>query len=531
ELQNQVDFLRSAHPSGLLTLDPSQQESIDTKLRFADEGCKSPEQLIIRFHLFIFLIHAYIVNVHSVPLIDPCERLSVSQKKYVSDALDRKYVNVLIVQDLKRIKISVFKKSKSVPHELQHVMNGETFEKSRVYGLDKADYGMFKMVVCDIIILQLELYYGFMAIVWARSVEIAEHLGLNAKSEIQVGCLFAVILNVIGVFKEMPFKIYSTFVLEEKHGFNKQTAGFFLKDQIKAFAVVQVLTVPVSAAIMYIVQIGGQYFFIWLYAFVAVVSLGIITIYPVYIAPIFDKFRPLEDGELKKSIHDLASSVKFPLGQLFVVEGSKRSAHSNAYFTGLFGVKRIVLFDTLLVNKGLPEDDPSLTESDKGKGCKNEEVLAVLAHELGHWKLGHVAKNIVILQLQMFLIFLAFSQFFTYGPLYEAVGLPAGEKPILIGFMVIVMYVLAPYNTMISFAMTILSRRYEYQADLFAQELGYANELGNALIKLQLDNLGFPVYDWMYSAWNHSHPTVLQRLERLKSYSQGKKLMHKPKTQ
>uniref|UniRef100_A0A182S868 CAAX prenyl protease n=1 Tax=Anopheles maculatus TaxID=74869 RepID=A0A182S868_9DIPT len=424
--------------------------------------------------------------------------------------------------------IRVYKQSKTVPKELQHVMNNEKFEKARLYGLDKAYYSIFKMVLCDILILQLELVYGFMVLVWARSVEISTTIGLNPKSEVQVGCLFALLLNVVGMLKDMPFKIYNTFVLEEKHGFNKQTAGFFVKDQIKAFVLGQILTIPIAAVFIYIVQIGGQYFFVWLWVFVAAVSLLLITIYPVYIAPIFDKFRPLEEGELKQSIHDLASSVKFPLGQLFVVEGSKRSAHSNAYFTGLFGVKRIVLFDTLLVNKGLPEDDPSLTESDKGKGCKNEEVLAVLAHELGHWKLGHVAKNIVIVQVQLFLIFLAFSQLFTYGPLYEAIGLPAGEKPILIGFMVIVMYVLAPYNTLITCIMTVLSRRFEYQADAFAQQLGYAKDLGNALIKLQLDNLGFPVYDWMYSSWNHSHPTVLQRLDRLKTISQGK---DKPKSQ
>ncbi|XP_052903296.1 CAAX prenyl protease 1 homolog [Anopheles moucheti] len=441
------------------------------------------------------------------------------------------FVETLLELYLTMRQIRVYKQCKSVPKELKHVMNDDTFEKARVYGLDKAYYDIFKMILCGIVILQLELYFGFMAIVWARSVEISVNIGLNPKSEIHVGCLFALLLNVIQVLKDMPFKIYGTFVLEEKHGFNKQTAGFFVKDQIKAFLVSQILTIPIAAVFIYIVQIGGELFFVWLWAFVAAVTLVLITIYPVYIAPIFDKFRPLEDGELKQSIHALADSVKFPLGQLFVVEGSKRSAHSNAYFTGLFGVKRIVLFDTLLVNKGLPEDDPSLTESDKGKGCKNEEVLAVLAHELGHWKLGHVSKNIVIVQVQMFLIFLAFSQLFTYGPLYEAIGLPVGEKPILIGFIVIMMYVLAPYNTMISFTMTVISRRFEYQADAFAQELGYAKDLGNALVKLQLDNLGFPVYDWMYSAWNHSHPTVLQRLDRLKSYTEGKEQPHKPKSQ
>lgn len=312
----------------------------------------------------------------------------------------------------------------------------------------------------------------------------------------------------------MPFKIYGAFVLEEKHGFNKQTAPFFIKDQIKAFIVAQVISVPLVAAIVYIVQIGGPFFFIYLWAFIGVVSLVLITVYPVYIAPLFDKFRPLEEGDLRSSIEQLAAKLKFPLGQLFVVEGSKRSAHSNAYFTGLFGVKRIVLFDTLLLNKGL-KDDSTLTEEEKGKGCSDKEVLAVLGHELGHWKLGHVTKNIIIMQLQLFLIFAVFAYLFTFQPLYEAVGFYDGTKPIIIGFLVIVMYVLAPYNFVISFAMTVLSRRFEYQADTFAMELGYSEELGNALIKLHIDNLGFPIYDDLYSAVNHSHPTLLQRLEYL----------------
>lgn len=312
----------------------------------------------------------------------------------------------------------------------------------------------------------------------------------------------------------MPFKIYSVFVLEAKHGFNKQTPLFFIKDQIKAFIVSNLISIPIVAAIVYIVKIGGPFFFLYLWAFVGIVSLILITVYPVYIAPLFDKFRPLEEGPLRTSIEDLAAKLKFPLGQLFVVEGSKRSAHSNAYFTGLFGVKRIVLFDTLLMNKGL-KDDSTLTEEEKGKGCSDAEVLAVLGHELGHWKLGHVTKNIVIMQVQLFLIFVVFSYLFTLSPLYEAVGFHDGTMPILVGFLVIVMYVLAPYNFVISIAMTILSRRFEYQADEFAQKLGYAEDLGNSLIKLHIDNLGFPVYDEWYSAWNHSHPTLLQRLEKL----------------
>ncbi|XP_058822873.1 CAAX prenyl protease 1 homolog [Topomyia yanbarensis] len=417
---------------------------------------------------------------------------------------------------LTRRQIYVYQNSKDVPAELQGVMKKETFEKARVYGLDKANFEVFKLLVCDIAIVSIELYSGFIAMVWARAIELTAKLGMNVDNEIQVSIMFLILINIIGTFKDMPFKIYSTFVLEEKHGFNKQTPGFFVKDQIKSFLVGQVLTVPIVSAIVYIVQIGGDYFFIWLWVFMGIVSLILITVYPVYIAPLFDKFRPLEDGKLKSSIENLAASVKFPLGKLFVVEGSKRSAHSNAYFTGLFGAKRIVLFDTLLINKGLPDDAP-LTDDEKGKGCEDQEVLAVLAHELGHWKLGHIRKNIIIMQIQMFLMFIAFSQLFKYSPLYQAVGFPENVQPILIGFLVIAMYILAPYNTLISFGMTILSRRFEYQADEFAYGLGYSEDLGKALVKLNIDNLGFPIYDWMYSSWNHSHPTLLQRLERLKT--------------
>lgn len=295
------------------------------------------------------------------------------------------------------------------------------------------------------------------------------------------------------------------------------------------------------------------------------------TLYPVLIAPLFDKYSPLEPGALRSSIEDLAAKLKFPLAQLYVVEGSKRSAHSNAYFYGFWGSKRIVLFDTLLINKGKspPADGDSAAENDKiressektdaihadvadddtndskatersssskansdsdtgnaaenAKGCKDEEVLAVLAHELGHWKLGHVTKNIIFMQFHLLLMFATFGYLFKYDPLYQAIGFRVGERPVLIGLLLIFSYVLGPYNALINFFMTIVSRRFEYQADAFAKELGYTAELAKALVKLNIDNLGFPVYDWMYSTWNHSHPTLLQRLDRLKETSDDTK--------
>lgn len=411
-----------------------------------------------------------------------------------------------------------------MPVELTDVMKPDTFEKARVYGLDKAQYSVFKGILTDVIIVSTELYFGFIAAIWYQARDLTNHFCPESGSnEIIVGCVFTVIMSLIGIVKEMPFTVYSTFVLEERHGFNKQTAGFFIKDQIKSFVVSILLSLPIASAVIYIVQIGGTYFFVWLWAFVGVVSLLFLTIYPIFIAPLFDKYRPLDNGPLRSSIEKLSASLKFPLTQLYVVEGSKRSAHSNAYFYGLWGSKRIVLFDTLLINKGKPigteeksdEKTELITDADAGKGCEDSEVLAVLAHELGHWQLGHITKNIVIIQVHLFLVFAAFGYLFHYESLYRAVGFNAGDMPILIGLLLIFNYILAPYNAIITFGMTMLSRKFEYEADAFAKKLGYTKELCKALVKLNIDNLGFPVYDWMYSAWSHSHPTLLQRINAL----------------
>ncbi|XP_075166320.1 CAAX prenyl protease 1 homolog [Haematobia irritans] len=411
--------------------------------------------------------------------------------------------------------VKVYKTAKKVPAELRDHMSDETFNKARVYGLDREQFGIFKSFLLDVIVIPLELYFGVISFFWQASLNIVQNFNFDVNNEILVSSVFVVIIGLFGYVKELAFKIYGTFVLEERHGFNKQTPGFFVWDQIKGLIVSNILTVLLSAAIVFIVQWGGEYFFIYLWAFAGIISLVLLTIYPIFIAPLFDKYTPLEDGELRTSIEKLAASLKFPLTKLYVVEGSKRSSHSNAYFYGLWNSKRIVLFDTLLLNKG-KSDDAEIKEEDKGKGCTNEEVVAVLGHELGHWKLGHVTKNIVIMQINLLLIFFVFNYCFKYAPFYEALGFVPGTRPILVGLFIVLTYVMAPYNAILEYAMTMLSRRFEYQADEFAQKLGYAKLLQKALIKLNLDNLGFPVHDWLYSSWNHSHPTLLQRMHRLK---------------
>ena len=342
--------------------------------------------------------------------------------------------------------------------------------------------------------------------------------------------LFVLVFNIFNTVVGLPFSIYHTFVLEAKHGFNKQTPVFYVKDQIKKFLVGQAIILPLTAAVIYIIEIGGDYFVVYLWSFVFAFTLFMLVVYPEFIAPLFDKYTPLPDGDLRARIEDLAASVEFPLYKLFVVEGSKRSSHSNAYFYGFFKFKRIVLFDTLLEEKERQllksEEDEQKEQEQEGnkvEGCNTEEILAVLGHELGHWKLNHVLKNIVISEVHIFLMFAFFGYLYKNSFLYEAFGFTGGERPILIGLMVILQFLAAPYNAMLDFALTCLSRRFEFQADEFAVRMGKADRLKDALVKLNNDNLGFPVYDWLYSAWHHSHPPLLERMDAINDTKKKKK--------
>ncbi|KAJ8027430.1 CAAX prenyl protease 1-like [Holothuria leucospilota] len=299
----------------------------------------------------------------------------------------------------------------------------------------------------------------------------------------------------------------------------------------------------------------------------------LVTVYADYIAPLFDKYTPLPAGELREKIEELAAKISFPLYKLYVVDGSKRSSHSNAYFYGFYKNKRIVLFDTLIEDykpveseeekkeveeeKKAPEEEKKESEEEKKEpeegekepekeeneekkdlleneekeanstetescekekkkktGCNTEEILAVLAHELGHWKLGHNLKNIVISQVNLFLCFFLFALLLEQKVLFEAFGF-YDSQPTLIALVIIFQFVFSPYNELLSFCMTVLSRRFEFQADAFAKSLQKAEKLRTALIKLHKDNLGFPVADWLYSAWHYSHPPLLERIGAL----------------
>ncbi|XP_023328408.1 CAAX prenyl protease 1 homolog isoform X2 [Eurytemora carolleeae] len=410
----------------------------------------------------------------------------------------------------------------TVPDELKGILDDETFNKARLYALDKSFFGSVEGLFSHTLSTCMLWFSGY-RIFWDMAQNTLDYLEFEGKNEILNSILFSTYLSIFSLVTGLPFSIYSTFVIEEKHGFNKQTGGFYVKDQIKKFFVSQFIQAPILAGIIKIVYWGGDHFYLYLWSFSMFMLLFLMTVYPDYIAPLFDKYTPMPEGELRTGIEQLAASVEFPLYKLYVVEGSKRSSHSNAYFYGFYKFKRIVLFDTLLElqerNKLRTEETKEQEEDQKSAkmGCNNSEILAVLGHELGHWKLNHVLKNLVIGQVQLFLMFLLFALMSKYKPLYAAFGF-SDIQPVLIGLMVVLQFILAPYSSVVNFLMTMLSRKFEFQADEFAAGLGRAAPLQTALIKLNNDNLSFPIYDWLYSAWNHSHPPLLERIAALKKY-------------
>ena len=289
----------------------------------------------------------------------------------------------------------------------------------------------------------------------------------------------------------LPFGLYKVFVIEERHGFNKQTLGLYFLDMLKGWILIILIGTPLLCLFLWLIKWGGEYFYIYVWFFLLLVQLIAITIYPILIQPWFNKLTPLPEGTLSHRIEDLAKTLKFPLKKLFVIDGSRRSSHSNAYFYGFFKNKRIVLFDTLIAQ------------------ASEDEVVAILAHELGHWKLHHTMKTLTIAEIHTFLLLYLFSKVMYTRDVYLSFGF--NTTPTIIGLTLFEL-LYSPVEHVLGFLMNLLSRRFEFQADAFATRIGHADPLRSGLIKLQTENLGDMNPDPWYSTYNYSHPPLIERL-------------------
>ncbi|KAL0948416.1 hypothetical protein HGRIS_010997 [Hohenbuehelia grisea] len=397
------------------------------------------------------------------------------------------------------------------PAALAQHFSKDEFLKSQKYGKDKAKFSLFSGLYKQIIDSAF-LHYGLYAWSWTAAGKITAKLGYGPEYEITQSLFFAFVLFLLSSLPSIPLSLYSTFVLEEKHGFNKTTPALFVTDLIKGWGVGIVLGAPFLAAFLYIFQWAGTRFVPWLMGFMISFQLIMVILYPTVIQPLFNKLSPLAQGDLRTRIEALASKLKFPLKHLYEIDGSKRSSHSNAYFFGLPWSKHIVIFDTLI------------------QQSRPEEVEAVLAHELGHWYYLHPTKMMAISQLHVFSVLATFPAFMHAPPLLRAFDFPkaiAARPPTIVAFLLFQM-ILTPVEAVVSILLNAVSRHFEWQADAFACELqdklqakemeDMGDRLGRALIQLHVKNLSTVWVDWLYSAYHHSHPTLTERLKGLETF-------------
>lgn len=398
---------------------------------------------------------------------------------------------------------SVYRHQKKMPKSLTGICKQAEYDKSRAYGHDKMLVGLIFGFIGMVVSLA-ELYYGMMPWVWGcAKTSIVKYAGEARLNEYSQSIVFGLINSVIAIPLSLISGYISIFYVEQKHGFNKQTVGLWLKDSVKGFFIGSILQVIISALLIGTIKWGGQNFYFATWLAFAIFQILMVYIQPNIIMPLFNKFTNLEESELRAKIDALAKKVAFPLTKVFVMDGSTRSSHSNAFFTGLFKDRRIVIFDTML------------------EQMDHEEICAILGHELGHWKLSHIVKRLGASQLYIFTIFYLFSKMISERNLYAGFGFDK-EMPIVIG-LALFQSLLIPVSALIGWGMTLQSRAHEFEADQFSHGLGYSKELQTSLIKLHEKNGAMVPPDWLYSSINHSHPPLTERLQALKNLSAGSK--------
>ena len=311
------------------------------------------------------------------------------------------------------------------------------------------------------------------------------------------GVLFTAALMLLQSIVGIPFKIYRTFVLEERFGFNKTTPRVFVADLVKSLGLAVVLGMPVLALIIWFFENGGPLAWLWAWSGVTLFSLLLQYVAPSLIMPMFNKFVPLEDGELRDAITRYAASVRFPLAGIYVIDGSKRSSKANAFFTGFGRNKRIALFDTLIANHTV------------------EELVAVLAHEIGHFRKKHILISMVLSMLNLGMVFFLLSLFMNNRLLFDAFFM---QQTSVYASLLFFMLLYSPVEFILSILLQILSRRHEFQADRFAVTT-YAGgrALSDALKKLSRSNLSNLTPHPFHVFLNYSHPPVLQRILRIEA--------------
>ncbi|WP_373059085.1 M48 family metallopeptidase [Zunongwangia sp. H14] len=374
-----------------------------------------------------------------------------------------------------------------VPKELDDVYNAEEYEKSQRYKKERYKFGLITSTFSVLLTLAFIIFGGF-----AFVNEIARSISDNA---ILIALIFFGIIMFGSDILMLPFSWYSTFVIEEKYGFNKTSKKTFLLDKLKGWLMTAIIGGGILALIIWFYQFAGDNFWWYAWILVAVFAIFMNMFYAKLIVPLFNKQTPLQEGSLRTKIEEYAQSVGFTLDNIFVIDGSKRSTKANAYFSGFGSEKRITLYDTLV------------------NDLEEEEIVAVLAHEVGHYKKNHIIVNMAASILTTGFTLWLLSLFVGSPQLSAALGVENASFHIgLVAFGILY----SPISELTGFIMNYLSRKFEYQADDFARNTYNGNFLVSSLKKLSKNSLSNLTPHKAYVKVHYSHPTLLQRYRNLR---------------
>ncbi len=375
-----------------------------------------------------------------------------------------------------------------IPSELSDVFDEDAYKKSQDYKAANYKFGIWSSLFSLLLTLGFLFFDGF---------EYVDTIArIYSENPIIIALLFFGIIMMASDIISTPFSYYKTFVIEERFGFNKSTKKLFIIDKIKGLVMMAIIGGGLLALIVWFYQATGTCF--WLYAW------GLITVFTVFmnmfyarlIVPLFNKQKPLEDGELRNKISDYAISVGFSLKKIFVIDGSKRSTKANAYFSGFGSEKRVTLFDTLI------------------NDLDEEEIVSVLAHEVGHYKRKHIIFNLFASILLTGLTLYILSVFISNPLLSNAIGV---EIPSFHAGLIAFGLLYSPISEATGLIMNYFSRKFEYQADDYAKNTYKAEPLITSLKKLSKNSLSNLTPHKVYVFMHYSHPTLLQRIQNLKS--------------
>jgi STE24 endopeptidase len=380
--------------------------------------------------------------------------------------------------------------SDGVPSPFAGTISLDAHRKAAGYTIAKTRFGMLELAFGAAVMLGWTLMGGLNALNHALLASI----GPGMTQQLALLACFALVSGVL----DLPFTLYQTFVIEERFGFNKMTLRLWLLDLVKATVLGAVIGLPIAALILWLMGAAGALWWLWAWGVWMAFNLLLLVLYPMFIAPLFNKFKPLDDETIKARVTELMRRCGFAAKGLFVMDGSKRSAHGNAYFTGFGAAKRVVFYDTLLAKLS-----PS-------------EVDAVLAHELGHFKYKHIVKRVAAM-FAISLVGFAVLGFLSSRSWFYA-GL--GVQPNLNGpddALALLLFMLAVpvFAFFVSPLMARVSRKHEFEADAYAVQQTNGQDLSSALLKLYEDNASTLTPDPVYVKFYYSHPPASERLARL----------------